>query len=318
MNGKADPEISVQDEAARAGWLYYVGGMTQDQIAQSLGVSRQRAQRLVSRAVAEGLVHVRLQHRIVSSLELERELINRFSLRQCRVGLSLPDTHDQTPSIAPIAASEIERVLRRDEPLVIALGTGRTMRASVEEMKPMVCEHHRLVSLNGTIGHEGAAASHDAIMRIADLVQAPVYPMAVPVICESVEEREAFHSLAPVRKVAEYAAGADVTFVGLGQMTEDAPIFKDGYLSATEMDALRRDDAAGEIAGWVFDSTGRYIQHGASARTGGVRVEPDSAKDVIGIAAGPSKVTALRAALKGRLINGLITDEITARALLAV
>ena len=30
---KADPEPTVEDEAARAGWLYYVGGMTQDQIA---------------------------------------------------------------------------------------------------------------------------------------------------------------------------------------------------------------------------------------------------------------------------------------------
>ena len=52
-------EPTLLDEAARAGWLYYVGGMTQDQIANELGVSRQRAQRLVSRAMAEGLVSSR-------------------------------------------------------------------------------------------------------------------------------------------------------------------------------------------------------------------------------------------------------------------
>jgi predicted DNA-binding protein (UPF0251 family) len=64
-------EPSLQDEAARAGWLYYVAGMTQDQIAAELGVSRQRAQRLVSRAMAEGLIHVRLNHRIGACLDLE-------------------------------------------------------------------------------------------------------------------------------------------------------------------------------------------------------------------------------------------------------
>ncbi|MFD1808668.1 hypothetical protein ACFSHQ_12830 [Gemmobacter lanyuensis] len=32
-----DPEPTLQDEAARAGWLYYVGGMTQDQIAAEMG-----------------------------------------------------------------------------------------------------------------------------------------------------------------------------------------------------------------------------------------------------------------------------------------
>ena len=59
---RTDPEPTLNDEAARAGWLYYVGGLTQDQIATELGVSRQRAQRLVSRAMAEGLIHVRLNH----------------------------------------------------------------------------------------------------------------------------------------------------------------------------------------------------------------------------------------------------------------
>ena len=43
-----EPEPKQNDEAARAGWLSYVGGLTQDQIAQELGVSRQRAQRLVA------------------------------------------------------------------------------------------------------------------------------------------------------------------------------------------------------------------------------------------------------------------------------
>ena len=45
-------EPPFQYEAARAGWLYYVAGMTQDQSAAELGVSRQRAQRLVSPAMA--------------------------------------------------------------------------------------------------------------------------------------------------------------------------------------------------------------------------------------------------------------------------
>ena len=36
----------------------------------------------------------------------------------------------------------------------------------------------------------------------------------------------------------------------------------------------------------------------------------------IGAAVGRAKVTAIRAALKGRLLNGLITDEATAGAIL--
>ena len=76
---KHDTEPTPTDDAARAGWLYYVGGMTQDQIAGELGVSRQRAQRLVSRAMAEGLIHVRLNHHIGACMDMEAALTQRLS-----------------------------------------------------------------------------------------------------------------------------------------------------------------------------------------------------------------------------------------------
>lgn len=44
----ASKESKKLDDAARAGWLYYVAGKTQDEIAQSLNVSRQSAQRMVA------------------------------------------------------------------------------------------------------------------------------------------------------------------------------------------------------------------------------------------------------------------------------
>ena len=102
-----DPEPSQSDDAARAGWLYYVGGMTQDQIARELGVSRQRAQRLVSRAVADGRIHVRLEHPIAACLDLERALVERFGLSRARVAPSLGAGADAVRSIAPAAAQDV-------------------------------------------------------------------------------------------------------------------------------------------------------------------------------------------------------------------
>ena len=52
MKRKPDPESNRLDEAARAGWLYYIAGNTQDEVAAKLGVSRQTAQRLVSLSVS--------------------------------------------------------------------------------------------------------------------------------------------------------------------------------------------------------------------------------------------------------------------------
>lgn len=310
-------EPTLQDEAARAGWLYYVAGMTQDQIATELGVSRQRAQRLVSRAMAEGLIHVRLNHRIGACLDLEAALRDRFGLDRVRVAPGLGPGADPVRALAPAAAAELERFLRMPDPLVIALGTGRAMRGMVDAMVEMEAPQHRLVSLIGNIAPDGSASFFDVVMRIADKVRAPHYPMPVPVISPTPEENEAFHRLPPVRKVVELAKAADVVFVGVGQMSNDAPLLADGFVSRDELDEMQAAGAAGEVAGWVFDSEGRYLDLGTNRRTGGVRVSQGLERPSIGIAAGASKVPAIHAAIKSKIINGLVTDEPSARALLA-
>ena len=311
-----DPEPTLNDEAARAGWMYYVGGLTQDQIATELGVSRQRAQRLVSRAMAEGLIHVRLNHSIGACLDLEAELTRRFGLLRCRVAPSLGPGSDGVRAVGPAAAAELERFLRMPEPLVIGLGTGRAMRGMVDAMTPMDADQHRLVSLIGNIAPDGSASFFDVVMRIADKVRAPHYPMPVPVISPTPAENAAFHALGPVKKVVDLARAADVIFVGVGQMSNDAPLLKDGFVTRLELDEMQAAGAVGEVAGWVFDSKGVYLDVGTNTRTGGVRVAPGLDRPSIGIAAGASKVPAIAAALKSRIINGLVTDEPTARALL--
>ena len=310
-------EPTLQDEAARAGWLYYVAGMTQDQIATELGVSRQRAQRLVSRAMAEGLIHVRLNHRIGACLDLEAALRDRFGLDRVRVAPGLGQGVDPVRALAPAAAAELERFLRMPDPLVIALGTGRAMRGMVDAMVEMDAPQHRLVSLIGNIAPDGSASFFDVVMRIADKVRAPHYPMPVPVISPTPEENAAFHRLGPVQKVVELAKAADVIFVGVGQMSNDAPLLADGFVSRDELDEMQAAGAAGEVAGWVFDSEGRYLDLGTNRRTGGVRIAQGLGRPSVGIAAGASKVPAIFAAIKSKIINGLVTDEPTARVLLA-
>jgi DNA-binding transcriptional regulator LsrR (DeoR family) len=267
--------------------------------------------------MAEGLIHVRLNHRIGACLDLEAALRDRYGLDRVRVAPGLGQGADPVRALAPAAAAELERFLRMPDPLVIALGTGRAMRGMVDAMVEMEAPQHRLVSLIGNIAPDGSASFFDVVMRIADKVRAPHYPMPVPVISPTPEENEAFHRLGPVQKVVALAQAADVIFVGVGQMSNDAPLLADGFVSRAELDEMQAAGAAGEVAGWVFDSDGRYLDLGTNRRTGGVRVSQGLERPSIGIAAGASKVPAIHAAIKSKIINGLVTDEPSAKALLA-
>src|SRR3981081_1717215 len=88
----SDNEKSRLDEAARAGWLYFIAGHTQDEIAKMLQVSRASAQRLVSLCLAERLIPFRLEHPIAACMELAARLRDQFHLACCEVVPTDPAT----------------------------------------------------------------------------------------------------------------------------------------------------------------------------------------------------------------------------------
>lgn len=316
MAGKADGETSRLDDAARAGWLYYVAGNTQDEIARKLGVSRQSAQRLVSLAVSEKLVKVRLDHPIAKCMELSARLRERFDLLGCEIVPSDPDAPNSMTGVAHVGAVEMERHLKSNHPKIIAIGTGRALRACVEQLPPMDCPQHRIVSMLGNMMSDGSATAYNVVIRMAERASARHYPMPLPVFARSAEEKSVLHNQEPVHNILELARQADVTFVGIGNIGLNAPLFVDGFLSRDDLRALERAGAAGEIISWVYDENGMLIDGLINDRVASAPIKPNQANPVIGIAAGETKVRAILGALRGRLINTLITNEHTAELLL--
>lgn len=304
------------DDAARAGWLYYVAGRTQDEIAHILGVSRQTAQRLVSLAVAEKLVKVRIDHPIAECLELAEAVKARYNLKSVEVVPSDPSSTSTTTGVAEAGAAELERWLKRSDPLIVAMGTGRTLRALIDQLSPMECPQHKVVSLTGNISPDGSAAYFNVIFSMADAIKAPHFPMPLPVIVSSREERDLLHRQPLVAPTIALGYRSDVAFVGVGEITMQAPLLLDGFLDETEMRQLLDIGAVGEICGWIFDSDGNLIDHPVNERVASLPLPPRDRATVLGLGQGKRKHTAIRAALRGGHLNGLITDEITARYLL--
>ncbi len=141
-------------QRVRAGFITWLG-RTQDEIASAMGISRQSAQRLVSLAVAEKLIKVRLDHPIAACLELANQLRKKFDLKHVEIVPSDPGSSSRTVGIAEAAAAEIERWLRRPDPIVLAVGTGRTLKAAVDQLPTIECPNHRIVSLTGNITPDG-------------------------------------------------------------------------------------------------------------------------------------------------------------------
>ena len=304
------------DQAAHAAWLYYIAGNTQEEIATKLNVSRQAAQRLVALAVSEKLIKFRIDYPLSHCIALSESLRDKFGLSLCEVVPSPAGEGGAYEGLGICAATHLETYLLAKSPAVFAFSSGRTLRAMVDQIPSMNQPQHKIVSVVGNMAHYGLAGRHEVAMHLSERVGAQAYQLPVPAVAGSVEERDLLQTQKAYVAVKSLANQAKATFVGISQIAWNSPLHADGFIDDKELTELIELGAVGEIAGWAFDSKGKVLQKGTNARVASVPLEQPARKSIIGIAGGIDKANAIRSALAGQLLTGLITDEIAAEAIL--
>jgi DNA-binding transcriptional regulator LsrR (DeoR family) len=249
---------------------------------------------------------------------LSDRLRDLYKLQMCEVVPADPGSSSETLGVAEAAAAELERYLVSQHPVIVAMGTGRMLRAMAEQVSPMDCPQHKMISLVGNIAPDGSASLFDVVSRIGDRVKAPHYPMPLPVIATTVHEKNLLLGQKTLRNVLELAKQADVTFVGIGTVDETAALLRDGFVRQDEIRALVRAGAVGEITGWAFNHDGALLEGLTNDRVLSVPLEQPAVRKVIGVAMALPRFRAIKGAMRGNLINGLITNETMAELLLEV
>jgi DNA-binding transcriptional regulator LsrR (DeoR family) len=119
-----------------------------------------------------------------------------------------------------------------------------------------------------------------------------------------------------ISKMIAIAAKADIALVGIGVLTPGSVVLQNNILNQTEIERLKTKGAVGDIGLRFFDACGKTIEDEINYRVIGLDLDQyRKIKRVIGIAGGEEKVEAIRAAMRGKLINVLITDDQTAKKL---
>jgi len=310
----ADAEESL---AIRAAWLHYAGGLTQAAVAKRLGLPSVKAHRLIARAVAEGAVKVSIDGTIVECALLEHELCRRFDLDYCEVAPDLGEEGIPLRALGLAGAAFLRREIEHSEGGLIGLAHGRTLAAAVQQMPRLDGARVRFVSLLGGLTRNYAANPHDVIHRMAEKTGAQAYVMPVPFLANSAEDREVLLAQRGVAEVFELASRAELKIAGIGTADVNAQLVSVGMVEKREIAEIKAAGGVGEMLGKFFDARGRVLETTLTARTLAVRLDASAPDRIIAIAGGPEKVEPIRAVLASGRLNGLITDEATARAIVS-
>lgn len=308
---------SEESLAIRAAWLHYAGGLTQAAVAKRLGVPSVKAHRLIARAVADGVVKVSIDGEIVECAVLEDRLCADYGLDYCYVAPDLAETGLPLRALGLAGAAYLKREIESGEHQVIGLGHGRTLSAAVRQMPRTDAAGVRFISLLGGLTRHYAANPHDVMHRLAEKAGAQAYVLPVPFFANSAEDREILLAQPGVREIFNMSNGAGLKIVGIGTVDADAQLVASGMIEPREIVEIKVGGGIGEMLGHFFDAQGRVLETTLSTRTIAAELDGPAESRVVAIAGGPGKVDAIRAVLRSGRLKGLITDEPTARALMA-
>ncbi|SMF21848.1 DNA-binding transcriptional regulator LsrR, DeoR family [Tistlia consotensis] len=313
MHGLVDQD---GDLAVRAAWLSFAGGLTQEQIAERLGLSRVKVARLIARAQAQGYVRVFVEGPINGCLRLEDRLVERFGLTACRVVPSLSDEPLPLAALGPAGAWTLKQILDRKEVTVVGMGHGRTLAAAVQMLPAVSRPDMTFVSLLGSLTRSAATHPFDVITRLSDRTGGSGYFMPAPFRCDSAEDRAVFLKQRSLREVFALTGRAQVMVVGVGAVKRADHMVEVGLVSRAEQQEVLAVGAVGEILGLFIDAEGRPVDSKVNERSIAVGLEALRDKETIVIAGGHGKARAVRAALRTGVIRHLVTDEATAARIL--
>lgn len=292
---------------------YYLDGATQAEISRAVGYSRPTVSRMLQEAREQGVVQIEIGHPLERLMHIEHALVERFGLTEARV----TDAGAGDP-LALLAARYVSEITSSAS--VIAVSNGSTVSDVVDAFPQLHRPDSLVVQMIGTLGQANQMLdSPDLCRRLSDSIGGTYRIMPAPLVVANARLATALRREDSVATAIALGGRADVALLGIGATNGNSsgPIF-DGWMTHAVARELTAAGAVGHICGHHFDINGNHVVTDLCRRV--MSVPLDRLRDiprVVAVAAGTEKTAAIRAALRGKHADVLVTDVATARAVLA-
>ena len=298
--------------------LYYLRGMTHQEIADREGLSRIKVTRLLQEALAEHIVEFRISDPVIDTLNLEEDLQKAFGLKQAVIAPTPTTDTEMYDVLGRFAADFLVRNLR--DGLTIGIGWGRTLNGMLPYLERTSCRDVSVVSLTGGLSANNLQPNpYDVASAVADRLKAAVaYPL-LPAIVDSEQTRTLFMKEKNLRQITARWKSVQIALLSIGVIAADTGVYYSFSDPAREAERARSRGAVGDILAMPFDVNGDVVDVGFTRRLITIPLEDLKKIPVVaGIAGGRHKAQALFGVLRSGFLTTLITDEETGRQVLSL
>ncbi|MEW9050640.1 MAG: sugar-binding transcriptional regulator [Neobacillus sp.] len=312
----ADEKISRLVEIAK---MYYQLDYSQQEIAKRLGISRPTVSRLLMQAVEEGIVHIKIYNPAEDVEQIAMQIIEKFHLKHCIV-VPIPEYEDQLikEKLGEVAADYLYEIVQTGDTIGITWGT--TLYHLVKKIQPKNVKDVTVVQLNGGVSYsESNTYSSEIINGLANAFQTTPHFLPVPAVVDHIVVKQAIIADRHVKKVLELGKQANISIYTVGEPGEQSTLMHAGYFTEGDIEILKSNKTVGDICSRFIDISGNISNEALNDRTIGIELSDLAEKEYgILVAGGSTKLEGIYGSLCGQHANVLITDQYTAKALLAL
>jgi DNA-binding transcriptional regulator LsrR (DeoR family) len=201
----------------------------------------------------------------------------------------------------------------------IGFGWGTTLRGVAEKIYFNRKHRVKIVPMVGGLGSTDEKIHANSIVTlISEKSGGEGFILNCPAIVKNKKTRDAFMTENTVRDVLALADKVSIAVVSLGYIGSDITIRKMNLISDAELDYLKGLDIIGDINANFINESGNAIKNKFQDKIITVDIQNlQRIKNVVGVAFGEKKVPILKAALRNRIIDTLITDSESAIEVMA-
>lgn len=297
--------------------LYYEEGLSQKQIGSRFGISRIKVSRLLKQARDHKIVQITLNPTNERRDHLEHDIEATYGIDEAII-VGHEKTADKKIDLKALGMAAAECLMRGIQGHeTIAITWGHSI-ASVVDALPAADwpDLHIVQTLGGLNQPDSKINAGDLARRAAQALGANLTLLSSPGIVESKGVRDALMNDQQIKHSLQLAAHANIALVGIGVPDSDSFSLVE-VLKETDIQRLKSNGVVGDIGLQFYNEKGQLVPEEIHDLVVGLSLPQYKAiPRVIAVAGGLQKVRAIRAAMKGGIINVLVTDEFTAFELL--
>lgn len=315
-----DVEGSPTDSRAdrlrvRAAWMYFIEQMTQNDIAEVLGVGRVTVVRMLAEARLRNEIKIAIEGDLSDIVRQERALEQKFGMQRAIVAPLSGEGSDPIPTIGAATGAYLSEAMKAG--MSVGVGWGRTLTGTLPFISGKPLSDFRVISLLGGVGVARRTNPAEFAWRFAQAFQGDGYLIPAPAVVDSIETKCALIERCGLSEVFALADSLDAVLVSVGDIASASTFYRGGFLTEAEREKLAAKGAVGDLLFHFFDRAGKLVDHPINQL--GMSVDVDRilrAPLRILTSGGADKIDALLGAMKLVKPTVLITDEHSARRMI--